>query len=47
MSQQQTYTLHKPVKRKFPRNKIITAGLDVDWQADLADLSGLKKYNKK
>ena len=45
LSKQQTYTLHKPVKRKFPRNKIITAGLDVDWQADLADLAALKKYN--
>jgi len=36
LSKQQTYTLHRPVRRKFPRNKIITAGLDVDWQADLA-----------
>ncbi len=45
LSKQQTYTLHKPVKRRFPRNKIVTAGLDVDWQADLADLSSLKQYN--
>jgi len=45
LSKQQTYTLHKPVKKRFPRNRIVTAGLDVDWQADLADLSALKKYN--
>lgn len=45
LSKQQTYTLHKPVKRRFPRNKIVTAGIDVDWQADLADLSSLKQYN--
>ena len=45
LSKQNTYTLHKPVKRRFPRNKIVTAGLDVDWQADLADLKSLKKYN--
>lgn len=45
LSKQETYTLHKPVRRRFPRNKIVTAGLDVDWQVDLADLSSLKKYN--
>lgn len=45
LARQQTYTLHKPVRRKFPRNKIVTAGLDVDWQSDLADLSALKSYN--
>lgn len=45
LAKQNTYTLHKPVRRKFPRNKIVTAGLDVDWQADLADLKALKKYN--
>jgi hypothetical protein len=45
LSKQQTYTLHKPIRRKFPRNKIVTAGLDVDWQADLADFSGIKKHN--
>lgn len=45
LSKQETYTLHKPVRRRFPRNKIVTAGLDVDWQADLADLKSLKKYN--
>ena len=45
LAKQNTYTLHKPVRRRFPRNKIVTAGLDVDWQADLADLQSLKKYN--
>ncbi len=45
LSKQETYTLHRPVKRRFPRNRIVTAGLDVDWQADLADLAKLKQYN--
>lgn len=42
---QETYTLHKPVRRKFPRNKVIPLGLDTDWQADLADMYSLAKYN--
>jgi len=45
LAKQNTYTLHKPIQHHFPRNKIVTAGLDVDWQADLADLKSLKKYN--
>jgi len=45
LAKQDTYTLHKPIQHVFPRNKIVTAGLDVDWQADLADLRNLKVYN--
>ena len=45
LAKQETYTLHYPVRRRFPRNKIVAAGLDSDWQADLMDLRPLKKYN--
>ena len=45
LSKQRTYTLHKPVKRKFPHNKVIPLGWDTDWQADLCDMQKLKRYN--
>lgn len=43
---QDCYSLHKPVKRKFARNKTFSAGIDVNWQADLADMKSLRKQNK-
>lgn len=45
LSRQETYTLHKPLRRRFPRNKVVAAGLDTDWQADLCDMQSLKKQN--
>ena len=45
LQKQDTYTLHKPVRRKFPRNKTFAIGIDSDWQADLCDVQKLKKYN--
>ena len=46
LSKQDTYTLHKTPRRRFPRRKIIVSGIDDQWQADLIDLSRLKKHNK-
>ncbi|GBM67921.1 hypothetical protein AVEN_49536-1 [Araneus ventricosus] len=40
------YTLHKPIRKKFPTNKVIGYSIDQQWQADLVDLSSLSKYNK-
>ena len=45
LSGQDTYTLHKSIKRKFKRRRIIVSGIDAQWQADLIDLSSLKKHN--
>ena len=42
---QDAYTLHKPVRRQFPRRKIIVAGPKQQFQADLIDFSRLQKYN--
>jgi transposase InsO family protein len=42
---QETYTLHKPVKRKFRRRKTISIGIDHLWQIDLADVSSLSNHN--
>ena len=46
MRTQDVYTLHKPVRYKFPRRKVIVGGIGHQWQADLIDTSRLSKYNK-
>lgn len=45
LTSQETYTLHKPVRRKFKRRKTICVGIDHLWQIDLVDLSSLSRYN--
>ena len=37
--------LHKPVKRKFRKRKIISFGIDDIWAADLVEMGPLAKYN--
>jgi hypothetical protein len=44
---QDTYTRHVPLRRKFPRERVYVPGIDVQWQADLSDLSSLKSYNRQ
>lgn len=45
LRKQKTYTLHKPIRRKFRRRKTVAAGIDYQWQADLADMSNISKFN--
>ena len=45
LSNQDAYTLHRPVLYKFPRRRIIVNGIDQQWQADLMDLHNLRRYN--
>jgi len=42
---QDTYTLHTPARRKFPRNRTYADVADDCWQADLTDLTSLKDDN--
>ena len=42
---QQAYSLHKPARKKYKRNKNYVAGIDAQWQADLADMQGLVNQN--
>lgn len=46
LSGQDTYTLHKPVQRRFLRNRVIVNGINDQFQLDLADVSNISKYNK-
>jgi len=45
LSKQQAYTLHKPARRHFKRNKTYVSGIDKQWQVDLADMQGLSRQN--
>ena len=38
--------LHKPVKRKFRKRRVIVNGIDKIWAADLADMRALSKENE-
>lgn len=45
LSGEETYTLHKPVWKNFWRNHYNVLGIDRLWEADLIDLSALKREN--
>ena len=38
------YTLHKPVRYNFPRNRVIVTEIDDQWQADLMDMNSLVRF---
>ena len=45
LAQQNTYTLHKLICHRFPRNKVVAYAIDSHWQADLCDMRRLKAHN--
>jgi len=45
LTDQHSYSLHKPARRNFTRNPTYVKGIDQQWQPDLADMQGLKKEN--
>ena len=45
LTTQDAYTLHKPIRRIFPRRKTYAKGIQDLFQADLADMQQLSKYN--
>jgi len=47
LSGQNTYTLHKPVRKRIRRNWYTVTNIDDVWEIDLAYLSSLSKYNDK
>jgi hypothetical protein len=42
---QDSYTLHRPVRKRFPRNPYTVTNIGDVWEADIMDLSSLQKYN--
>ena len=45
LSAQDTYTLHKPARKRFPRNRYTVFKPNELWQADLNDMRGLSAHN--
>ena len=45
LQKQDTYTLHKPVRYRFKRNRVIAGAIDEQWEADLVIMDSLSKYN--
>ena len=43
LSRQRAYTLYKPARRHFIRNRIYVGIIVIQWQADLADMVGLER----
>ena len=46
LENQDAYTLHKPSRRHYTRNRVVVYGIDDQWQADLVDLTAYARYNK-
>ena len=46
-NQQLTTELHKPIIRKFKKEKVYVPSNDDTWDADLADMQLISKYNKR
>ena len=45
LMKQDAYTLHKPMRRHFKRNRVIVRGIDQQWQIDMADMQSMQKFN--
>ena len=45
LTYQDTYTLHKPVRSRFPRRRTIVTGIIDQYQCDLIDMQKMKKDN--
>ena len=46
LNKQLTYQIHKPVKLKYPTRKYSLRDVNVQFQADLVDMTKYAKYNK-
>ena len=42
---QDAYTLHKPVRKHFPRNPYIVTNVMQVWESDLLDVQNVSKFN--
>jgi len=42
---QDAYTLHRPLRKRFPSNPYTVNNIDDVWDIDILDLTSLKKYN--
>ena len=40
-----TYSVQRPARRNFRRNRVIVSGIDAQWDGDLASMENVSKYN--
>jgi len=45
LKDEETYTLHRPNRKKYQRNQVIVSGIDDTFQADLIDVSNISHFN--
>lgn len=45
LSRQDTYTMHRPSRKRFKRNIIVVDGMDELWDMDLMDMNNVSQYN--
>ena len=38
--------LHKPIRRKFKKRRVLVNGIDKIWAADLVDMQAFSKFNR-
>lgn len=46
LSQKDSYTLHKPIRHKFMRNRVLVSNINEQFQVDLVDMQSLAKFNR-
>ena len=46
LQQQPGYTLQRPVRKHFRRNRVDVFDIDSQWQADLVDMQSLSRWNR-
>ena len=47
LSSQDAYTLHKPVKKRWKRNRVYVRHIDDQWEVDLVDMSNISRTNDR
>ncbi|GBN67375.1 Putative uncharacterized transposon-derived protein F54H12.3 [Araneus ventricosus] len=46
LAKKESYTLHKTVRRKFKKNRVLVSQMNQQFQADLVDMQSLSEYNE-
>jgi hypothetical protein len=46
LASQEVYSIHRPKRQRFLRNRVVASAIDSDWQADLCDMQALKVKNR-
>jgi|SRR5882724_920702 len=46
LRRQNVYTLHKPIRKRFQRNKIYVSYIDEQWECDLIDMRAYSRQNR-